>query len=457
VSTDSRCTSEFLKATFGKFAAVKAAYCNADYLVVHSTSAPHWTPYLDDAKTPPGGTDTVNGACRTRTASITASSAIWKIPLSVTKLSTDSGTVNNIGAFDGAGDSLASGLVGYLVNTSDTSIYYGLNARGAAGFTVGGQEIFPVYNNRAQYTPQDCEVDACNEHVGQGGGQPHLHGDPFHSTDGTCLYGPANYTSDSAHPPLWGFSLDGYNIYGRHLSANNEGYSTALDDCGGHEHGAWGYHYHSQVITAYTSTGAQRGVVTGQPYAVYPPGVFKCWKGDITSVPGGKAAFWSSDKNSAYLKPCTGATNYYAASGITISGAGSQSGTTPVTPTVTSKPVASPTVTNAPTAAPTPMGTSKPTAATPVVTSKPATATVSLCKDGNGSDGRKCPRDTSKGACPAGCSVSKADGGDGGDTVSNAAASTVVSTSGSAHAGGCTLGLAGALALAAAHLRSFVH
>ena len=112
----------------------------------------------------------------------------------------------------------------------------------------------------------------------QGGGQPHLHGDPFHSTDGTCLYGPANYTSDSAHPPLWGFSLDGYNIYGRHLSANNEGYSMALDDCGGHTHGAYGYHYHSQVITAYASTGAQRGVTTGAAYAVFPPGVFKCWR-----------------------------------------------------------------------------------------------------------------------------------------------------------------------------------
>jgi hypothetical protein len=69
-----------------------------------------------------------------------------------------------------------------------------------------------VYNNRGQYTPQacpfgsridiigfigiarqrpfewqDCEVDACNEHIGGGGGQPHLHGDPFHSTDGVCL------------------------------------------------------------------------------------------------------------------------------------------------------------------------------------------------------------------------------------------------------------------------------
>jgi hypothetical protein len=125
---------------------------------------------------------------------------------------------------------------------------------------------------------QDCEVDACNEHVGTGGGQPHLHGDPFHSTDGTCLYGPANYTSDSAHPPLWGFSLDGYNIYGRHLSSSNEGYSTELDNCGGHSHGTYGYHYHSQVITTYTSIGAAGGVTTGTAYAVFPPGVFQCWR-----------------------------------------------------------------------------------------------------------------------------------------------------------------------------------
>ena len=75
--------------------------------------------YLDDAKTPPGGTDTVNGACRTRTASITLGHNIVKIPLRVTMLATASGTVNNIEAFDGSGDSLASGLTGYLVNASD--------------------------------------------------------------------------------------------------------------------------------------------------------------------------------------------------------------------------------------------------------------------------------------------------------------------------------------------------
>ena len=319
-STDARCTSAALSSYFGKHAAVMAAYCNADYLVIHTTNAPGWTPYLDDAKTPPGGTDTVSGTCRTRTASITNAAAVYKIPLRVTALSTASATVNNIATFTGAGDAYTSPSVGYLVNSSDTSIYYALNARGPVGVTVAGQEIYPVYNNRAQYTPQDCEVDACNEHVGQGGGQPHLHGDPFHSTDGVCLYGPANYTSDSVHPPQWGFSLDGYNIYGRHINANNEGYSVALDDCGGHTHGTYGYHYHSQVITAYTTSAAQKGIAAGQAYAVHIPGVFKCWKGDLTSVPGGSSEFWSSSYGSTYLKPCNGMTNYYVKSGYTLKG-----------------------------------------------------------------------------------------------------------------------------------------
>ncbi len=54
-------------------------------------------------------------------------------------------------------------------------------------------------------------------------------------------------------------------------------YST-LDDCGGHSHGTYGYHYHSQVITAYTSTGAAKGVNSNTAYAVFPPGPFKFWR-----------------------------------------------------------------------------------------------------------------------------------------------------------------------------------
>merc|ERR1711998_699934 len=100
-----------------------------------------------------------------------------------------------------------------------------------------------------------------NEHVGQGGGQPHLHGDPFSSTDGVCLYGPANYSSSTAHPPQIGWSLDGFSIYGRHLSTQNLGYGTVLDNCGGHEHdGITEYHYHAQVITATIDQAARKGL-----------------------------------------------------------------------------------------------------------------------------------------------------------------------------------------------------
>ena len=106
----------------------------------------HLGRYLDDAKAPPGGTDTVNGACRTRQRRVPHADRLGHSltdgvgylgrsrPALFTMLSADSGTVcqqHHIGAFDGAGDSLAGGLAGHRVNTSDTSIYYGLNARGA--------------------------------------------------------------------------------------------------------------------------------------------------------------------------------------------------------------------------------------------------------------------------------------------------------------------------------------
>jgi hypothetical protein len=49
-------------------------------------------------------------------------------------------------------------------------------------------------------------------------------------------YTSANYSSLSAHPPLVGFGLDGFWIYGRHLATDAPGYSIPLDNCGGHNH-----------------------------------------------------------------------------------------------------------------------------------------------------------------------------------------------------------------------------
>jgi hypothetical protein len=134
--------------------------------------------------------------------------------------------------------------------------------------------IFPPYNNNGQLTWSVCEVDKCNAHVGQGFDY-HYHGDPFSNINGSCMYSPADYLpSTAAHPPLIGFAADGFFIYGRYLNESASGYSVALDDCGGHVHDNYTYHYHSQVLTQ-TATGGST-VSIGTTYTAYIPGPYKC-------------------------------------------------------------------------------------------------------------------------------------------------------------------------------------
>lgn len=61
-STQPRCSAADLQSLFGKYTAVKAAYCTDKHLVIFSTGAPSWTPYLDDIPNPPGSTDSAPGA-----------------------------------------------------------------------------------------------------------------------------------------------------------------------------------------------------------------------------------------------------------------------------------------------------------------------------------------------------------------------------------------------------------
>ena len=51
-------------------------------------------------------------------------------------------------------------------------------------------------------------------------------------------------------------------VYGRYLSTSAPGYSVALDDCGGHVHDSYGYHYHAQVLNI-TSSAALNGIQKG--------------------------------------------------------------------------------------------------------------------------------------------------------------------------------------------------
>lgn len=148
------------------------------------------------------------------------------------------------------------------------------------------------------------------QHVGQGGGQPHLHGDPFGSW---CLYSASNYSSETAHPPQIGWSFDGPSIYGRHLYTTTEGYDTTLDSCGGHVHGSYAYHYHPQVLS----------VVNNEKLTYYASSVgpYQCMKGDISLITnywGRLLKSYTSEVPDTTTQICKGMTQYYAATGITV-------------------------------------------------------------------------------------------------------------------------------------------
>jgi len=52
---------------------------------------------------------------------------------------------------------------GYLI--SDTNGLYGLPSGGAMAVAISGQDIFPVFADTVELTPEKCEVDTCNEHI----------------------------------------------------------------------------------------------------------------------------------------------------------------------------------------------------------------------------------------------------------------------------------------------------
>jgi hypothetical protein len=140
------------------------------------------------------------------------------------------------------------------------------------------------------------------------------------------------FVLQQSHPPQIGWSLDGYNIYGRHLSATNLGYSTKLDDCGGHVHGNLPYHYHAQVLSSVSDEGVANGMKQGVDYYASTTGPYKCFKGDISKIPnywGKLATSHVSVSPDTTTSICAGSKNYYTAKGITLPSTSSSPSTTP--------------------------------------------------------------------------------------------------------------------------------
>ncbi len=286
-SADPRCTTENLASIFGiGMTNVKAAYCNDAFLVVWSQGLPHHQPYVKDIPNPPG----TNG-CLLR--SITKQSQTYKIPLKP-KL-------------------LADGKKNVLPSWPN----HGIPMAGAIGVAKNGVPIYPSLDASDKDIWTACEADLCNAH-GREGADYHYHGDPYGPG---CLYTEKDIKNN--HPGLIGFSIDGYSIYGRYTKASLAGESVALDDCGGHSHGSFGYHYHTQVEETASFTKFWMGPKL-------------CWKGDILTIP----KFWDkqnrqaeydnsktrppftiTDRNDVEeIKPCCQSTKGYLNVGIILNG-----------------------------------------------------------------------------------------------------------------------------------------
>lgn len=305
-STQAMCKTVNLASVIKELGGLKAAYCTDKFLVIHSTGQASHPTGLANIPHPPGegGVPIYNDACVTR--SYHQQYAVYKIPL-FPQLLPQSLASNNMDVFTGQTDP-----AGYSS--------YGLPTSGVVAVSITGQAMFPIWNDQGYISHEFCEMDKCSAHAGQGFDY-HYHGDPFGTLNGTCMYSLIDYTSITAHPPQIAWSLDGFTVYGRHLNSSAVGATTPLDDCGGHVHNditgtLMTYHYHAQVLTKYTDSIIGSMGPTGQAYHAYIGGVFKCWRGNISSISLFKnSAALTSRADYQLLRPCCDTTEVFTAAG----------------------------------------------------------------------------------------------------------------------------------------------
>jgi len=153
----------------------------------------------------------------------------------------------------------------------------------ATGIAVDGVVIYPTYNNTLHVAQEAAELSAQGMHSGRGLGV-HYHADAHSGTgSGLHLYNARDYVGRD-HPPVVSMGFDGVAGYGIYQSGDttSEGVSIPLDDFGGHEHGVYGYHYHSFTSNTVSDGG---GDVSYVAHKLPPLGA---WAGRINDIPD----FW---------------------------------------------------------------------------------------------------------------------------------------------------------------------
>lgn len=308
------CAAKALKSALALPSAVQAAFCNDDFLVIHTLGQPNHATNLAGVPHPPGGGDKPYPQdCVTR--SFVPQSQTFKIPLHYTLLA----------------DGRKNKVEGELPNEV-------LPMSGAIGVMINGMPIYPNDDNMGLTIQDACEADRCMAHVGRGADY-HYHGDPYGHT---CLYTEDNYTG--SHPMLIGWGSDGPAVYGRYTDTTQEGRDVPLDDCGGHTHTTFVYHYHPNLV--------KRKHSSGETYEAPMISPLNCWKGNISQI----SNFWmdpsqwrtfvdnvgktenpgaptqlnydnsktnppytpSARSDAAEISPCCSSTEYYTAPGIEL-------------------------------------------------------------------------------------------------------------------------------------------
>ena len=166
---------------------------------------------------------------------------------------------------------------------------------------IDGVVVFPSYNNTLHFSQESGELSVRGMYSGKGLGV-HYHADPhsaarMHTYDNTepglNLYNDSDYVGHR-HPPIITIGFDGVAGYGFYQEGDilSDGVDVALDEFGGHEHDAYGYHYHA-FRTNRQSNGAS------SPYTSHEMGPLGAWAGRINYVPDflarGRNSVWSGN------------------------------------------------------------------------------------------------------------------------------------------------------------------
>lgn len=245
------------------------------FMVISSYGIPDGMALLWDVPRPPGDGETPGYESQSVTRSYHREAFLMKIPLR------DYGEVEtlteNIMVNDLASD------VGETV--FDHHNYASVSATGVA---VDGVVIYPSYNNMLHVSQEAAELSAQGMHSGRGLGV-HYHADAFSAAgSGLNLYNSDDYI-DRSHPPIVSMGFDGVAGYGIYLSddTDSDGVEIALDEFGGHEHGEYGYHYHSQTRNEVV-VGSGPGSDEQIEYTVHMLPPKGAWAGRINDIP----EFW---------------------------------------------------------------------------------------------------------------------------------------------------------------------